>query len=104
MGMRIAIDLDDVDLKHFRLIMHQARNTAIRLQPDYIAQHADQLLRKVDREKTPNFIATRLEKLKIMIDMLTDHEWRLPQKDAAARSPAATRKSDFSEYVRSLSA
>lgn len=83
MGMRISIDLDDEDLKHFRLIMRAARSTAIHLQPDDIVTNADQLLRKVDKKKTPNFVAKRLQKLEIMIDMLTDHEWRLPQKDTA---------------------
>lgn len=83
MGMRISIDLDDDDLKHFRLIMRQARSTAIRLQPDDIVTSADQLLRGVDKRKTPQFIASRLRQLEIMIDMLTDHEWRLPQKDTA---------------------
>ena len=83
MGMRVSIDLDDDDLKHFRLIMRQARNTAVRLRPDDIVNSADRLLRKVDSDKVPNFVASRLQKLGIMIDMLTDHEWRLPQKDTA---------------------
>ena len=83
MGMRISIDLDDDDLKHFRLIMRQARQSAIRLQPDDIVASADQLLRKVNRKKIPNFVSNRLKKMEIMIEMLTDHEWRLPQKDTA---------------------
>lgn len=83
MGMRISIDLDDDDLKHFRLIMREARGTAVRLQPDDIVASADQLLSEVDKKKIPNFVASRLLKLEIMIDMLTDHEWRLPQKDTA---------------------
>lgn len=83
MGMRISIDLDDDDLKHFRLIMREARNTAMRLQPDDIVASADQLLRDVDQRKIPKFVVNRLQKLEIMIEMLTDHEWRLPQKDTA---------------------
>ena len=83
MGMRVSIDLDDDDLKHFRLIMRQARHSAVRLQPDDIVTSADRLLRKVDRQKVPNFVANRLQKLDLMIEMLTDHEWRLPQKDTA---------------------
>lgn len=83
MGMRISIDLDDDDLKHFRLIMRAARNTAIHLQPDDIVASAERLLRDVNKQKVPNFIAERLRKLELMIEMLTDHEWRLPQKDTA---------------------
>ena len=81
MGLRISIDLDDDDLKHFRLIMREARNTALRLQPEDIVYNAESLLQKVDKERIPRFVRDRLRKLEVMIQMLTDHEWRLPQKD-----------------------
>lgn len=83
MGMRISIDLDDDDLKHFRLIMREARNTALRRQPEAIVASAETLLAKVDKERIPRFVMDRLRKLGVMIGMLTDHEWRLPQKDTA---------------------
>jgi uncharacterized membrane protein YkvA (DUF1232 family) len=81
MGLRISIDLDEDDLKHFRLIMREARNTALRLQPEDIVATAELHLQRVNREKTPHFVRDRLHKLEVMIRMLTDHEWRLPQKD-----------------------
>ena len=83
MGMRISIDLDDDDLKHFRLIMRQARHSSLHLLPEDIVASAERVLRDVDRSKTPGFITQRLAKLEIMIEMLTDHEWRLPEKDTA---------------------
>ena len=83
MGLRITIDLDDDDLKHFRLIMREARTTALTLQPEDIVSSAEALLQKVDRQRVPRFIEARLGKLDVMIRMLTDHEWRLPQKDTA---------------------
>ena len=83
MGLRISIDLDDDDLKHFRLIMREARKAAARLQPEDIVAAAEALLQKVDRQKVPKFIGNRLDKLDVMIRMLVDHEWRLPQKDTA---------------------
>jgi uncharacterized membrane protein YkvA (DUF1232 family) len=81
MGMRISIDLDDDDLKHFRLIMRQARQSSLQLQPEVIVESASRRLRDIDRKKAPGFVAERLRKLEVMIGMLTDHEWRLPDKD-----------------------
>jgi len=81
MGLRISIDLTDDDLKHFRLIMREARKAAARQQPEDIVAAAEELLQTVDRRKVPKFIGERLGKLEVMIQMLIDHEWRLPQKD-----------------------
>jgi len=81
MSLRISIDLDDDDLRHFRLIMREARKAAARLAPDDIVAAAEALLTTVDRSKVSPFISERLTKLEIMIKMLVDHEWRLPQKD-----------------------
>ena len=81
MGLRISIDLDDDDLRHFRLIMREARKAAARLAPDDIVAAAETLLKTVDRRKVSPFISERLAKLEVMIEMLIDHEWRLPQKD-----------------------
>ena len=99
MGMRISIDLDDDDLKHFRLIMREARHTAMRVQPEDIVAGAEQVLRDVDRKKIPKFVADRLRKLEIMIDMLTDHEWRLPQKDTARVLNALTYFTDPEDLI-----
>ena len=51
MGMRVSFDLDDDDLKHFRLIMRAARNAAVRLQPEDIVANAEALLDDVSKEK-----------------------------------------------------
>jgi len=80
-GLRISFNLDDEDLKHFRLIMREARKASAQLQPEEIVAAAESILAKVDRNKVPQFVLERLSKLEIMIRMLTDHEWRLPQKD-----------------------
>ena len=84
MGLRISFELDDDDLKHFRLIMRQARNAAARIAPEDIVAACEDLLRTATvRERTPGFIVERLDKLRLMIDMLSDIEWRLPQDEAA---------------------
>lgn len=82
MGLRISIDLDDEDLKHFRLIMREARKSALGLQPEEIVAHAEALLGDLRHKPVPKFVRDRLSNLQSMIAMLADHEWRLPQKDA----------------------
>ncbi len=78
MGLRVSFELDEEDLKHFRLIMREARQSAARLAPEDIVASAEALLAQIQAARVPQFIRERLDKLKIMIQMLKDHEWRLP--------------------------
>jgi len=81
--MRISFELDDNDLKHFRLIMNEARKAARRMPPEDIVAAAEDLLNEVPKSEAPGFIVERLERLRLMIQMLSDIEWRLPHQDAA---------------------
>ncbi len=78
MGLRVSFELDDEDLKHFRLIMRESRKAAARQAPEEIVASAEELLGEIRDSRVPQFISERLDKLKIMIQMLKDHEWRLP--------------------------
>ena len=78
MGLRVSFELEEDDLKHFRLIMREARKAATQLAPEDIVAGAEALLGQVRNTRVPQFINERLEKLNIMIRMLKDHEWRLP--------------------------
>ena len=80
--MRISFELDDNDLKHFQLIMDEARKAARRLAPEDIVAAAENLLTSVPRTSAPGFIVERLDRLQLMIRMLSDIEWRLPHQDA----------------------
>ena len=83
MTLRISFELDEDDLKHFRLIMDEARKASARLAPEDIVAGAEELLKSVDSsERAPGFILDRIQKLKLMINMLSDIEWRLPHRDA----------------------
>ncbi|MEQ9561221.1 MAG: YkvA family protein [Woeseiaceae bacterium] len=81
--MRVTFELHKDDLKHFRLIMLEARKSSARLSPEDIVSGARNLLKSQESGKVPQFIRERLDSLSQMIDMLVDHEWRLPEKDAA---------------------
>jgi len=80
--LRISFELDDNDLKHFRLIMEEARRAASRLPPEDIVASAEELLASAEITTAPGFIVDRLHNLKLMIRMLSDIEWRLPHQEA----------------------
>ena len=82
MSMRVSFDLSDDDLLHFRLIMQEAQKAAARFTPEDIVASAQELLNYIGTASAPGFIVERLQKLRMMIEMITDLEWRLPHKDA----------------------
>jgi uncharacterized membrane protein YkvA (DUF1232 family) len=82
MGLRVAFELDDKDLKHFRLIMREVRRNAARMAPEDIVESAEAQLAAVSEGSAPGFILDRIHKLRLMISMLTDIEWRLPHDEA----------------------
>jgi uncharacterized membrane protein YkvA (DUF1232 family) len=63
--------------------MREAQKSAANAPPEVIVAAAEQLLQQVGDTRIPAFIMERLEKLRIMIKMLADQEWRLPDADAA---------------------
>jgi uncharacterized membrane protein YkvA (DUF1232 family) len=81
-GLRVIFELSDDDLKHFRLIMREACNSAARIAPEDIVAASEDLLANIGDAGGPAFIMERLEKLRLMIDMLSDLEWRLPHQEA----------------------
>ncbi len=83
MGLRVSFKLSEDDLGHFRLIMREARKAAAGASPEDIVASAEELLKDVGTSGIPKFIADRLEKLEIMIRMISDHEWALPEQESA---------------------
>lgn len=82
MSLRISFDLDDEDLQHFRLIMRAARNAAARISPEDIVAAATELMQKVRGTGAPGFIVERLQKLDLMMSMISDLDWRLPHLES----------------------
>jgi len=81
--MRISFELDEDDLKHFRLIMDEARKANARRAPEDIVAAAEGLLEASAGSNAPGFIRERIEKLRLMVSMLSDIEWRLPHQEAS---------------------
>ncbi len=82
MSLRVSFELNESDLKHFRLIMRAARKAASRLAPEDIVAAAENLLTSIEEKGAPSFVIVRLKKLRYMIDMLTDIDWRLRHHEA----------------------
>ena len=82
MSLRVSFELKNDDLKHFRLIMREARKAAARLAPEEIVATAESLLDSISSVGTPGFIQERIDKLRLLIRMLTDIDWRLPHQEA----------------------
>jgi len=82
MSLRVSFELDDNDLTHFRLIMREARKAAARMAPEDIVAAAEDLLQDIGTTGTPGFIQKRIEKLRLLIRMMSDLEWRLPHQEA----------------------
>jgi uncharacterized membrane protein YkvA (DUF1232 family) len=82
MSLRITFDLNDDDLKHFEMIMRQARKAAACMAPEDILAAAEEVLQDIDGAAAPGFVRERIAKLKRLIAMLSDLEWRLPHQEA----------------------
>ena len=83
MALRVSFELDDSDLIHFRLIMREARKVAARRAPEDIVSAAEDLLRDIGNNGAPGFIHDRIEKLRLLMRMLSDLDWRLPHQEAS---------------------
>jgi len=82
MGLRVSFELDDNDLTHFRLIMREARKAAARMAPEDIVAAAEALLQDIGTAGTPGFIQERIDKLRLLLRMMSDLDWRLPHQEA----------------------
>lgn len=90
MSLRVSFELDDNDLTHFRLIMREARKAAARMAPEDIVAAAEELLQDIASTGTPGFIQERIDKLRLLIRMMSDLEWRLPHQEASRVLAALT--------------
>ena len=81
MGLSVSFELDDGDLTHFRLIMREARKAAARLTPEDIVAAAETQLTEFDGSSTPGFIRDRIDRLQMLIRMVSDIDWRLPHPE-----------------------
>lgn len=78
MPIDITFTLSDKDLDHFQAAVDQAKAvTASKTTPEEIVAAACKLIEEAHSSELPEYIASRLVKLQVIIDMLDDKEWNL---------------------------
>ena len=82
MPLDITFTLSDSDLDHFQAIVDKAKSA---MEDDEnatsIETAARQLITDANSTDLPGFIADRLTKLEVVIDMVGDDEWQLSDEE-----------------------
>ena len=82
MPLDITFTLSDSDLERFQAIVDK---TSTSVNDEETARHVEEaaraLIDETRRSDLPEFIASRMTKLSVMIDMINDEEWKLSNED-----------------------
>ena len=84
MPFKLTIELSDRDLRHFRRELQRTRQSVSIADDEEILSAAADALQRMRSSDVPDFVTARLVKLQLMLDMLTDADWKM---DDADRSP-----------------
>jgi len=80
MPLDITFTLSDDDLDRFQAIVDKARTS---VEDEATAEHVEhaarELLDQTSGDELPGFIAERMAKLRLVIDMINDEEWQLSE-------------------------
>jgi uncharacterized membrane protein YkvA (DUF1232 family) len=81
MVCKISIELSERDLRHFRRELAKARK-AVRIADDEeILSAASDLVASIRVSTLPDFVMERFGKLRKLLDMLADPDWRLGDRE-----------------------
>jgi len=76
MSLRITLDFSDKDLDRFREMARKAMHNTERQSPEQIVAGARKLLEEASgRGKSSEFVRSRLNMLKLLIEMIEDEGW-----------------------------
>jgi uncharacterized membrane protein YkvA (DUF1232 family) len=82
MPLDITFTLSDDDLERFQAIVDKARAAVEdEAAAEHIERAARELLQQTRERELPEFIATRMAKLQVVIDMINDEEWNLAEDE-----------------------
>lgn len=80
MAFDITFNLQDEDLDYFREVMRKALAGAEKLEESYILTKAGELAGEV-KGNVPEFVRDRLAKLEVLIAMVKDEQWAIPDME-----------------------
>lgn len=81
--LKIVLELSDNDLKYFRKCLQGVRKGKLGSDESVILSAASELIAEVIDADGPEYVTERIGKLRLLIDMLEDSEWRLVGADRA---------------------
>jgi uncharacterized membrane protein YkvA (DUF1232 family) len=81
MPEKIVLELTDDDLGYFRRVMDDIWKKNEKRAEKELVEGARRLLRQVTKIKAPEYVASRLADLGVLVDMYDDSEWPLPEDD-----------------------
>lgn len=80
MPLKITLTLSDSDLRFFRNEIKKAKHDAKEIGEEKILTAARSLVASMEKSTQPVFVQERVEKLLLLIEMVTDESWDLPQR------------------------
>ena len=82
MTLRVTFELSDEDLAHFAGILKKTASLDVNSAKKDILNAARRLLIQASQANVPSFMQRRMERLDLLIRMIEDEEWNLPEQDA----------------------
>jgi uncharacterized membrane protein YkvA (DUF1232 family) len=77
MSLKISFELSSNDLKHFRQAMRKARHAVRDAETSDIIDAARKQFDDMSGARLPAYVNERIERLRAMVEMLEDKEWRM---------------------------
>jgi hypothetical protein len=80
--LRVSFNLDDADLQHFAAVVQQTHAMARRRSAQDIIAAARSVLEDSERAQLADFLVQRQQRLRLMLEMACDADWRLAAEDS----------------------
>ena len=81
MPLTVTLEISDLELEHFRALMHHAQNGTGQRTPREIAAAASAEIARLQSVAQSPFVARRIERVGRLVAMLEDPEWALPEPE-----------------------
>ncbi len=81
MPFRVSFNLDDADLQHFAEVVQQTQAMARQHSAQDIIAAARQVLHDSEQANLADFLVQRLDRLRSMLEMVSDPDWHLTTED-----------------------
>jgi uncharacterized membrane protein YkvA (DUF1232 family) len=82
MPVKIVLELSDEDLGYYRRVMDDVWKKSAKRAEKELVEGARRLLKQATKAKAaPEYIQTRLADLVVLLDLLDDTEWPLPEEN-----------------------